>query len=1297
MTADLEREGFSAFQAAILLAHERDPDGAAFHSAMPLRFRGPLDSRALRRAFAALHERHASLRTTYRQRGTRSVQLVCGRFEPLFEEFEARGLSDIELLRAAESEYRRPFDLGRGAVRAALFRRAPDDHLFLVTLSHVCHDLTSADIFLHELLELYRGAPLPPPPPASYLDFVDWQERFLASPEAEAMAAQAEQALAGVTSSIALPFDRQRPALRRGATGASHTFCLQPELAAALHAVHPNLFRTLLSAYFAFLYRLSGQEDLLCAIPASARAEPRFDVVVGNFVNVLPIRVQVERGLGFRELMERVGTAVRAGGARRDYPYLSLLSRLRRGGDPSRTPLCETSFGMLQMARCPELVAHAIRGAPWRSQRGGLEIRDFPLAQAEGQYDLNAWFCESGGHIWGEFKYARELFDAETVAELSDCFIELLRGVARDPTAQVGKLPLVPEVLQRSRAAADRGPDWPVPTVCVHQLFEDQVDRTPDAVAVSAQGRSLTYAELEVRANRLAHRLIALGIGPGARVAICLERTPELLAALLGVHKAGAGYLPLDPSYPMERMAAMIADGDPSAIVVHSSLLPQLPGAAVEQLLVDDGLLDEGVSTRPLARSGPEDLAYLIYTSGSTGVPKGVEILHRSVVSFLRSMRDRPGIAEGDALLAVTTLSFDIAALELLLPLTVGARILLASREVASDGARLAAFLGQSGASVLQATPATWRSLLEAGWAGDERLKALSGGEALTRELADALLARTGELWNLYGPTETTIWSLCTRVLPGDQPITLGTPIANTSVHVVDAGLQPVPAGVAGELLIGGAGLARGYRARPALNEERFVRASLLAGDERLYRTGDLVRRRRDGALVYVGRADHQVKVRGYRIELGEIEAALRRHPHVQDALAVARDHGAGDKRLCAYIVPNTGAQVAPVELRAMMRRTLPDFMLPSHFVSLEAFPLTPNGKVDRAALPAPADEASAPAVHMPPRNATQAIIAALFAEILGLARPVGIDEDYFLLGGDSLLGVKLLSAVDQTFDRRLPLATLLRNATVEGIASALGARCMESDSLLVPLQTVGSGTPLFCIHPLGGHVFCYSDLAQAFAGRRRVIGIRAYGIEGEGEPDADVPSMAQRYVRELKAAHPAGPFAICGWSMGGMIALEMGRQLRAAGEPVALIAPIDTSWPRVALPITDRLRRRGLGGLFKVPRERLNRWRERQREFDRAGPLGRVLRAAHEAASAYEPERFEGEVLLVRSEIGLPSASVDLEEWRRIAGSGLQTIFLPGGHWDALNAPVVDQLASALDEAIASGERRTSQPAERR
>jgi amino acid adenylation domain-containing protein len=670
-------------------------------------------------------------------------------------------------------------------------------------------------------------------------------------------------------------------------------------------------------------------------------------------------------------------------------------------------------------------------------------------------------------------------------------------------------------------------------------------------------GHSVSYQELDRRANQWARHLVSLGVGPGSLVGLCLDRSIEMVIGLLAVQKSGAAYVPLDPDYPKERIQYMVSDAEPTVLLTESKQAALFSGMQRKVVLVDkDGPVLAAYPSDSLhVRLDPEALAYVLYTSGSTGKPKGVEIRQRSLVNFLQSMQKRPGCGPDDLLLSVTTLSFDIAGLELYLPLITGACVLLVERTVAADGQKLREKIERSKPTLLQATPATWRMLIDAGWQGDRRMTALCGGEALAPELAAKLVGCVRSLWNMYGPTETTIWSTLDHVEGIDAEITIGRPIANTEIYVLDRHLQMVPIGVPGELYIGGAGLARGYHKRPDLTAERFVPHPFSSEKGTvLYRTGDLARYRSDGKIVHLGRLDHQVKVRGFRIELGEVQTAVASHPGVKQTVVTARDDSSGSKQLVAYIVPN-GEALQPQAVRAFVRASLPEYMVPAHVVFVGAFPLTPNGKVDVNALPAPQSlRLESKEERVEPKTPLEIQLAALWQQVLDVSQ-IGIHDNFFDLGGHSLKAVQLFAHLEQVFSRQLPLATLFQAPTIAQLAEVLAASDWTPPwRSLVAIQPGGSTTPLFAVPGVGGNVLMFAKLAKLLGPDQPFYGLQAIGLDGKSKPLTSVVEIATRYVDEIRTIRPRGPYLIAGTCTGGVIAFEMAQQLMSMGERIELV-----------------------------------------------------------------------------------------------------------------------------------------------
>ncbi|KRA75174.1 hypothetical protein ASD78_09205 [Lysobacter sp. Root667] len=1031
-------------QQRLWILDQLDPGSAAYNVPTSMWMQGRLDEAVFARALDEIVRRHESLRTTIAADEQGPHQVVQPPSAVPVERRDLRhlpaGQRDAAAFAFARAEAARPFELARGPLLRALLVRVDDErYLFTLNAHHIAVDGWSLGLLNDELRQLYGayqdGAPSPLPElPVQYVDYALWQRELLEGPTLRTQLDYWQQRLAGPLPVLELPGDRPRPPVQsyRGevlrSTLAAETWDAIKRLSRQEGATP---FMTVLAAYQTLLMRYSGQEDLVVGVGVANRRREELESLAGFFVNTLALRNDLSGDPTFCELLAQVKDSTLGAYSHQDLPMERLIEELAPTRSLSHSPLFQA---MLFFQNFPSGESHL----------AGLTLApvDFDaINPGTARSDLALFASEDDGALALFFEYATDLFDAPTIEAFSRHFQQLLRSIAEDPNRRLGELEILPPEERRwlLRDCNDTALDAPVDTP-LHVLFQRQAERRPDAVAVECGAQRLSYGELDARSDALARALVARGAGPGQLVGLFVERSPRMLVALLGVLKAGAAYVPMDPSYPAERLGYMLEDAQARLIVSERGLLAQLPASDCEVVLLDE--IDTAPGARVDRDVGPEDLAYVIFTSGSTGRPKGVQIPHRAAVNFLAAVAREPGLSETDTVCAVTTLSFDIAVLELLLPLTVGARIALADRATVADGAALARLIDSAGASVMQATPATWRMLLDAGWRGRAQLRILCGGEALPRELADRLLDCGAQLWNLYGPTETTVWSAVECVSAGDEAISIGRPLANTDIHIVDARGQVLPAGVPGELLIGGLGVARGYLARPELTAEKFVpdRYGPRAG-ARLYRTGDLARRRRDGRIEVLGRIDHQVKLRGFRIELGEIEAVLAEHPDVRQAVVICREDRPGDKRLVAYLIGDSDA----AELRAFARQRLPEYMLPSAFVRLSEYPLTPNGKVDRKALPAPdAGAVETAATYVSPRNGEEETLARLWADVLGLER-VGIHDDFFDLGGHSLLATQLVSRVQKAFGGEIALRSLFEAPTVAGFAELLLRQRMDS------------------------------------------------------------------------------------------------------------------------------------------------------------------------------------------------------------------------------------------------------------
>ena len=1020
-------------QLRLWLLDRLEPDNPAYSMPATLRLRGHLDIAAFKQTLAELDRRHESLRTTFADGVDEPVQIIAPPGRPPLAVVELSGVEPQELRARITAETRAPFNLSTGPLfRMILLRLDAEEHVLIAVMHHSISDGQSINVLVREFSILYRAFAANQPAslaelPIQYADYAIWQRQRLQGAYYESLLGYWKERLAGLTT-LELPTDRPRPAMQRH-VGSRLSVALPSELMESLRGLarreQATPFMLYLAAFQALLHRYSGQDDIVVGSPIANRPAPEIDGLIGFFANTLVLRTDCSGEPTFRELLGRVRESALGAFEHQDIPFERLVEELNPRRDTSRNPLFQVSFAW-------ENVPDDIVNLP------GLKVEKLPVAMGTAKFDLTLTVRDLPEESSAVLEYDEDLFDAGTVERMLGHFQTILQQLAANPEQSIAKVSLLPAA-ERQRLVVewnDTAADYPHDQ-CVHQLFEAQAARTPDAAAVRFAGQEWTYRELNERANRLAHRLGALGVGVETRVGICMERSLELVAALLGVLKAGGAYVPLDPEFPRRRLEHMLADAKAPVILTQQRLLDTLPQHEARVLCVDaewDVIVQESAEN-PRVNVAPDQLTYVMYTSGSTGLPKGVMVTHRGVVNFLTSMRQRPGLTSADRLLAVTTLSFDIAGLEIYLPLSTGACVVLADQNDVRDGHRLLGLLREAGVTVLQATPATWRLLIEAGWNGETPLKALCGGEALPRDLAEQLLQRCGSLWNLYGPTETTIWSTAQEITRERPAISIGRPIANTQIYILDRHGQPAPIGVPGELYIGGAGVARGYNNRPELTAERFVPDPFSPDpDARLYRTGDLARWLADGRIDCLGRLDQQVKLRGFRIELGDIEAALSRAPGVKQAVALIA--GEEEKRLVAFLVPHGGEQPRVAELRDFLHERLPAYMVPGAFVVLEALPLTPNGKIDRRALPAL--EQAAPGeqrAFVAPRNPYEEQVAAIWADLLKVER-VGANDNFFELGGHSLLAARAVNKISSAFNVQVPIRAMFDRPTVADLAT---------------------------------------------------------------------------------------------------------------------------------------------------------------------------------------------------------------------------------------------------------------------
>jgi surfactin family lipopeptide synthetase C len=1197
----------------------------------------------------------------------------------------------------------RGMDLNRAPLlRCTVIRVEPASTLFVLTFHHIILDGWSVPLILEEIENRYAGLKSGQDvsfgPAPAYRNYISWLKRQDLS-SSERFWTKYLKGVAGPASLVLGTLKDHASGVEFGearqAIGAR--FTAQINEAARRNRVTINtLFQ---GAWATLLSRYTGQTDVIFGSVVSGRPHDLKNVeeTLGVFITILPVRVKTENSPTVSQFLQQIQSDQAEA---RQYEYAPLGDIGRWGGIEGGKQLFE-SIIVFENYRGADRVSAGAGALQFRATHS-FERTHFPLTLMVSPSDATEFLL-----VYNTGKFDRK--SAETI--LLHLTV-LLEGLAAEGQSMVADLPmLTPAEKQDLLTEATPTPvAWPEGTTFL-SCFGQQAQHHPVRIAAHYNTERLTYRELDEKSNRLARLLRERGVGPGTLVAVCLDRSLDLLVSLLAVLKAGAAYVPLDPEYPADRIQYMLADSG-ATIVITDLKLAEIVRKASGVVYVDADSQSIGHQSAASLEVtlDPESLAYVIYTSGSTGLPKGVLIRHAGLINMLLSMRQEPGLASDDVLLAITTPCFDIAALELFLPLITGATVVIAPRDVVRNPKQLIAEIERSRASVVQATPAAWRMLIQTGWTGKPGLKVLCGGEALSRELADALLDRVGSVWNVYGPTETTIWSTVAPV-HRDTAITIGRAIANTSIYILDRNMRLVPRGVTGDLYIGGAGIARGYHNRPELTAERFVQNPFGDPGSRLYCTGDLARYLADGSIECLGRRDHQVKIRGFRIELGEIETVLAKHPSIQEATVILFDAGIGDARLAAYTVARDGPPPATSELRAHLKKSLPDYMVPAFFTFLPSMPLTPNGKIDRKALPDPST-ASRSVDSERPKDHIEAQIIGVFERVLGSPGVHGTDN-FFDAGGHSLLAIRLMSEIEKAFGVNVPPATLFQLPTPRELATVVRDR---SESVgwtsLVPLKPEGDAPPFFCVHSLGANVLSYRKLAELMPADQPFYGLQPRGLDGTDDIHASVQEMASHYLKEIREVQPRGPYRLGGVCLGGIVAFEMAQQLRSEGEATEQLIMIDSYYrpqprymPGVPMRATPGLvadyylgellmrggRDRWVYALTRMRNIAFRMIRPVSRLFvkPKRGTLDRAIDAIHEvhsaAESSYVPKSYSGHITLFWcAEYPLRGFQDRRLGWSDVAEGGLEVQVVPGNHFSMLEPGHVTSLAEELARCLA-------------
>ena len=1290
------------------LLNELVADPSVYNVNICLRLKGDLDRDALQRTLNTLVERHEALRTNIIVSDGVPLQVV----RPA-REVELRILDvpagEAELGRMCQAEVRRTLDLENDPLfQAALLRVGPGDHVLILLTHHMVFDGWSRRTVHQELGILYsaycqrKENPLPPLP-LQFADYAVWQRGEAQTRVISRQLEYWKRKLAGAPQTLDLPTDYPRPAVQ-SARGARVYGSFSPPTMEALRKLSSSegatLFMTVLAALGVLLFRYTGQEDILVGAPMLGRPRPELEGIVGYFSNTTVIRSDLSGDPSFRELLRRVRGTVLEAMEHEQAPLEKLTMEMHLDRDPSRSPLFQVLIGFGDDPPQPTLA--------------GLEVSPVRIDHDTSKLDLVLAVRAASTRNLAIFEYATDLFAPATAARMLEHLYLLLDEVGLDPDRPISRLPLIGEAEKRQLLFGwnDTAADYPGDTVL--DRIELHVAGNPGAAAAEFDGRQLTYRELNARANQVAHFLRRRGIASESRVLLCADRSLDLPAALLGILKAGAACVPIDPASPRARFETIAADTGATVAITQQSLLPRFEGLGIETIRLDTDW--PSVCREPdgdcEGRLQSEALACVLYTSGSTGIPKGVLLTHRGLANHQAFAARYYGLEPRDRVLQFAPIASDIMLEEVFPAWARGSTVVFRPKDLPLGGREFGLWLDHHRVTVVDLQTAFWHEWTRSLVSSEDplppglRLVIVGGEKAQTQALKDwRRKAGPAVRWiNTYGPTEATV--IATTYEPPSVPddprvsIPIGRPIANARIYILDRHLQPVPIGVAGEMHIAGAGVARGYLNRPDLQAERFLPDPFVPGAH-MYKTGDLARFLPDGNIEFLGRADRQVKVRGYRVEPGEIEATLAQHPMVAAAAVVEREQ-AGQVRLVAYIARHDGQVPKAAELRAFLKDLLPDYMIPSAFVVLDgALPLTPHGKVDRNALPSVDTGRAVESEFIAPRDALEMELIGIWEKLLGV-HPIGCRDSFFDVGGHSLLAVGLFTRIAEVFGVSLPVATILQAQTVEELAAILRAKGWTPRwSSLVPVQPGGSRPPLFCMHAQSGQVLFYRDLARRLGDSQPLYGLQSAGCDGVLAPLRRIEDMAAHYLEEVRELQPDGPYYLLGFCVGAYVAFEMARQLEACGQEVALLAIVDTdgNW-KLTKSLRQQMAYHGsrMSGSTLPQRLRYLSGRLRFRAASvlrgaavTLAPSRRNLVIQHAnvlASREYEPGAYGGRVVYFQGDERRPVAF-----WERIAAGGVELLTLPGRGVRLFREPGVQHLAEAVAGCLKSGES-TSRPA---
>ncbi|MGL5080043.1 MAG: non-ribosomal peptide synthetase [Microcoleaceae cyanobacterium] len=1314
--------------------------------ALAIQIHSPINHEKIRKAFQVLINRHSSLQTIYREYNGQVIQEICSEKRVDLQKVSCNHFSQIELSQHLLQLIKQPFNLAQDSpLRIHLVNSPEQDSILLLALHQLSGDWESLLILADELLTLYYSEAEDleqclPKLQANYKDWIQQQLDYLKSSQLPKSEDYWKKQLAGDLPILKLSSNTPLPTLR-SYIGKTHTFSIDENLTQQLQQLatqlEVDLQILLLTAYKILLYQYTGEKDILVAQLLTCRNNLS-KLVIGNCTNAIVLRDSINDDLSFSDIITQVSQTLKEAINHQSYPFSLLVQGLQVPGNSSHSPLSQAAFTYYEISHL-KYILKLFEGLDSQQSlcQNQPEFKYFELLQRKVEFDFSLDCIFLKKSILVHFSYNQSLVSVQIAISFSQHFQNLLRSLVTSPEQSVNQLSILDKSERKQVLIewnqTERNYDL---SKTLQEWIEIKVEKVPELTAVIFEDQSLTYKELNQRANQLAHYLIKLGVKPETLVGICVERSVEMVVGLLGILKSGGAYIPLDPSYPIQRLAFMLEDTQVPLLLTQKKFVDQLPQHQAKVICLDIiwEILVQEPDINPIHKAIPENLAYVIYTSGSTGNPKGVMNTHRGVCNRLLWMQEEYQLGLTDRVLQKTPFSFDVSVWEFFWPLMTGAALVIAKPEGHQDSHYLVEIIVKWQITTLHFVPSMLQVFLEENLSQCKSLKrVICSGEALPFDLQTRFFTQLNcELYNLYGPTEAAIDVTFWRCQPNSlfNIVPIGFPVANTQIYILNSGLQPVPVGVPGELHIGGVQVARGYLNRPQLTIEKFVPNPFTKGSNFLYKTGDLVRYLPDGTIEYLNRIDSQVKIRGFRIELGEIEHRLTQHSQIREAVVAVRNNQSGEKLLVAYVVPTQELQVQdsahdhlvteslnPKLLRQFLKQKLPEYMVPSAFIILSSLPLTPNGKVDRRALPEPdLTNFKTEGQFIPPKNEVEHQLVKIWMELLGI-NTIGVRDNFFELGGHSLLALKLIGRIQQEFNHHFPLATFFTNPTIEDLSTLLRNPIEVlteslSDSPLVSIQSQGQRDPFFCIHPAGGHVLCYAGLSHYLGSEQPFYGLQAQGFNTGETVLETVEEMASLYVKAIRSFKPEGPYKIGGWSFGGVVAYEVAQQLTHQGQVVNLLAIFDSYIPI----LLDKNKKiddsylvgvlsRVFGGMFGldnlvnpdeleglVLEEKINFIIEKARQAGIFPPeveqqdnrrILDVLVGTLRATYAYQRQPYSSKVTVFRAQEKHVMASdpqlVWVELFSVLDAPEIEVVNVPGNHYSFILEPHVQVIAERL------------------